>query len=122
MLWEIAFPGSVMILKLVFKIVIEQQLKAVDVTKALLAFPIDIAFLSFSFGAAMLYARPVGSIAVGTILTFAIALLAVTTVFAKKSDQSFTLSKFGMTFVHVIVAYVLSFVAFWCAVNAGAPI
>jgi hypothetical protein len=56
-MWDLAFPGTVMVLKLLFKLFIEQQVKAVDIAKAILAFPIDIAFLSFSFGAAIIYAK-----------------------------------------------------------------
>jgi hypothetical protein len=106
MFWEVAFPGSVMLLKLVFKITIEQQLKPVDVAKAILAFPIDIAFLSFSFGAAILYARPIATMRQDTprdmamMIVVAVALLVITTTFAKKSDASFTLSHFGMMFLH----------------------
>jgi hypothetical protein len=125
MMWDIAFPGTVMLLKLVFKITIEQQIKPVDVAKAVLAFPIDIAFLAFSFGAALLYARPLGVMHTNGIrqmfvaLVVAIILLVITTVFSKKSDNAFTLEKFKMTFLHVLVAYVLSFVAVWGAMNVG---
>jgi len=61
MLIDMAFPGSVMLLKLFFKILIEQEAKLVDFFNAFLNFPIDIAFLSFSFSAALLYA-PSGKI------------------------------------------------------------
>jgi hypothetical protein len=125
-MWELAFPGSVMLLKLLFKITIEQQLKAVDLTKAIIAFPIDIAFLSFSFGAAILYSRPTSGMRADSLrdmfvaLVVAVILLLITTVFSKKSDTAFTTYKKGMTFLHVLVAYLFSFGAMWGALHVGA--
>ncbi|MCA6120346.1 hypothetical protein J6500_00280 [Bradyrhizobium sp. WSM 1704] len=115
-----------MVLKLLFKLFIEQQVKPVDVAKAILAFPIDIAFLSFSFGAAILYAKPPSTIHTGTVremfvvLLLSIMVLMLCTVLAKKSDMAFTLNKFAMMFLLVILAYVVSIVAVWGALNVGA--
>jgi hypothetical protein len=124
-MWDIAFPGTVLLLKLVFKTVIEQQMKPVDVAKAMLAFPIDIAFLAFSFGAAILYSRPPAQIANGTLrdmfiaIVAAIILLASTTAFSKKSGEAFTRERFVMTFVHIIPAYALSLLTLWAALHAA---
>jgi hypothetical protein len=126
MLWNIAFPGSVMVLKLLFKMLIEQKLKPVDVAKAILAFPIDIAFLSFSFGAAFLYSRPITALTqddpqkMASIIVGTIVLLAITTLFSRKSDDSFNVSKFGKAFLYVVFAYVLSAGAFWGALHIKA--
>jgi hypothetical protein len=104
-------------------------MKPVDVAKAILAFPIDIAFLSFSFGAAaLLYARPPGTIRDGTIremftaLVAAVVLIAITTAFSKKSDNAFTIDRFKMMFLHVLVAYILSLVTLWGALNVHAAL
>ena len=126
MLWNVAFPGSVMILKLIFKLLIENKLKAVDLAKAILAFPIDIAFLSFSFGAGLLYMRPLGTLSqddpqkMSAIIVITIILLAITTFLSRKSDNSFTLSKFGTSFFYVLLAYALSAGAFWGALHIKA--
>jgi hypothetical protein len=99
MVTDLTFPGSVMLLKLVFKTTIEQEVKYVDVFKAFLNFPIDIAFLSFSFGSAVLYGLPLTSMradTVKTILTFVIACIVVSgiiTLLCKKSDKAFTKDK-----------------------------
>ena len=125
-MWDLAFPGTVMVLKLLFKLFIEQQVKPVDIAKAILAFPIDIAFLAFSFGAALLYAKPPSSIHIGTIremfviLLLAVMILMICTVLAKKSDAAFTLNKFALMFLLVILAYLASMVAVWGALNIGA--
>lgn len=124
-MWDIAFPGTVMMLKLVFKLTIEQQMKPVDVAKAVLAFPIDMAFLSFSFAAAIVYSREDevlhdltlrGTIA---LVISSVIVLLLTTTFAKKSDAAFTLNRFVWMFCHVICAYVFSITAMLCALHAG---
>lgn len=125
-MWDLAFPGTVMVLKLLFKLFIEQSVKPVDIAKAILAFPIDIAFLSFSFGAAILYAKPPSSIQIGTIremfvvLLIAIIALMIITVLAKKSDAAFTLNKYALMFLLVILAYLASMAAIWGALSIGA--
>ncbi|WP_105430210.1 hypothetical protein [Neorhizobium sp. T6_25] len=58
MLPDIFFPSSVLLLKFVYKLFIEQEVKALDVFRALCAFPLDMAFLSFSFFAAFVYSIP----------------------------------------------------------------
>jgi hypothetical protein len=122
----IVFPGTVLLLKLAFKLTIEQELDAVDVAKALLSFPVDIAFLSFSFGAALLYAKPVSEMHDGTVrnmfvaLILAVILLVCTTVFSKKSDKAFTLERFWKSGFLVFVSYVFSFLALFGAMNVGA--
>jgi hypothetical protein len=126
MWWAIAFPGTVMLLKLLFKLTIEQEIGAVDVAKALLAFPVDIAFLSFSFGAALLYARPVSELHDSTLrqmfvaLVIAIVLLVCTTLFSKKSDKAFTREQFIRTSIHILIAYLFSIAALVGAMNVSA--
>jgi hypothetical protein len=60
-------PASVICLKFVFKLVIGHEVKKVDIAKALIVFPIDIVFLSFSFGAAVLYSIHAKSPAMPTV-------------------------------------------------------
>lgn len=124
-MWDVAFPGTVMVLKLFFKICVEQQVKYVDVAKALLAFPVDIAFLSLSFGSAVLYARepagfqPETVRSMFTILLIALVLIFVVTVVTKKSDRAFTSDSYILTFVLFAAAYSLSALTFWGALNLG---
>lgn len=125
-MWDIAFPGTVMVLKLFFKVCVEQQVKYLDVAKAVLAFPIDIAFLSLSFGAALLYSRPpsvlqdhtIRSMFIALFLTLVLVLLI--TVLAKKSDAAYNRARYFWTFGFFFVAYVLAAVTVWGALNVGA--
>jgi hypothetical protein len=88
-------PAGVIALKFLMKITVEQEVNRIEVTKALLAFPIDLTFLSLTFGVAMivlLQSRPRDSIptelALLIFVGYIIAALLVT-VFSRKSDKAF---------------------------------
>jgi hypothetical protein len=114
MLADLAFPGTVMLLKFVSKILIEQEVKAVDFFKALLSFPIDIAFLSLSFGSAVLLSilgRSSVAAAGKTLLAFVLACLIfslITIMFCRKSDRAFTNERNIATIVFACLGYLLS--------------
>lgn len=111
---DLLFPGSVLLLKFIFKLTIEQEVKTADASKALLNFPLDLAFLAFSFAAAILYAVPPTEINAGSvksmfgILISAIVVLALITLTCKKSDRAYTLENLKMAAVLAVFSYVLA--------------
>lgn len=54
MISSYAFPGCILVLKLFFKVFVDQKPKWIDGFRAALAFPVDVTFLAFSYGAATL--------------------------------------------------------------------
>lgn len=123
---ELAFPGTIMLLKFVSKILIEQEVRAVDFFKALLSFPIDIAFLSLSFGSAVLLSilgkSPVEAVG-KTILSFVLACLIfslITIMFCRKSDRAFTNERNIATVVFAFLGYLLSALVLLGSVEMGA--
>lgn len=112
---DLALPGSVLLLKAISKLFIEQEVRAVDLFRAALSFPTDIAFLSFSFGAAVLYGLdPSGQARVGgqMLVLFAVlctTILLLVTALTKKSDRSFTADRNGECLMFAAVSYVGSF-------------
>lgn len=54
MIADYVFPGSILFLKFMFKLFVDQKPKLLDAYRAFLSFPIDITFLSLSFGVATL--------------------------------------------------------------------
>ena len=92
------FPSSVMLLKLVVKQFSDQETKLLDIFKALLAFPIDIAFLSMAFGSAIIslhYKSASVAFFKGSLvfLVVCVILAIVVTVVCKKADRAFALDK-----------------------------
>lgn len=100
-----------MLLKFSLKAVVENEVKQVDVLKALTMFPVDVAFLSLSYGSAILYANP--SLVEGdrgiktllaTVLVSIIFLLPVI-VLSKKSEKAFVLSQSWKSTILAAIAY-----------------
>jgi hypothetical protein len=123
---ELAFPGTIMLLKFVSKIVIEQEVRVVDFFKALLSFPIDIAFLSLSFGSAVLLSilakSPVETVG-KEILAIVIGCLIfslITIMFCKESDRAFTNERNIATVVFAFLGYLLSSLVLLGSVEMGA--
>jgi hypothetical protein len=116
-LGDIAFPGFVMVLKLVSKLFVEREVSFMDALKAMVVFPIDITFLAFSFGAAILYAIPPQSVHTGSVKKMFAVLIACTilsivvTALCRKGDKALDQSKFGTTIGWAIVTYGASFCA-----------
>lgn len=111
MLADLVLPGSIMLLKFSLKAVVENEVKQVDVLKALTMFPVDVAFLSLSYGSAILYANP--SLVEGdrgiktllaTVLVSIIFLLPVI-VLSKKSEKAFVLSQSWKSTILAAIAY-----------------
>lgn len=111
MLAAYGLPGCVLILKLLFKIFVDQKPRWVDAFRALLAFPVDVTFLSFSYGAATLAlisaARGVQPDAkIVMTLTVAVMIFAIiTTKIAKFSDVSLDEEKYVFVGLSAVCAY-----------------
>lgn len=99
--WDYLLPGSVIMLKFGLRVTTDQETNGADTLKAILVFPVDIAFLSLSYGSAILYsaqtsqasALPVKGVI--TIVFVAIALLLPIIVVSKKSERALILAKTG---------------------------
>jgi len=97
--WDFALPGVIILLKFGLKIATDQETNGADTLKAILVFPVDIAFLSLSYGSAVLYtAHGTGGLTVPikatiTIIFMAITLLIPVIILTKKSERAFVLSK-----------------------------
>lgn len=93
------FPCSIIVLKLLLKLFVGQDANRVDVYKALLAFPIDAAFLSVSYASAILLAitnaQP-NSMPVVTswaIFSFGMCMLIPVIALCRKSEKAFITDK-----------------------------
>jgi hypothetical protein len=114
---DIAFPGFVMLLKLVSKLFIEREVTIMDTLKAMIVFPIDIIFLAFSFGAAILYATPAQLIGPGSLKKMLAIVVACTvvavliTALCRKGDKALDEKKYKLTITWAIPTYLASLVA-----------
>lgn len=99
LIWDYLLPGSVIMLKFGLRMTTDQETNGVDTLKAIMVFPVDIAFLSLSYGSAILYSGQIQSASpapVKAILSaafIAVALLLPVIVVAKKSERALVLSK-----------------------------
>lgn len=99
---DYVLPGSVILLKFGLKLSTDQETNTADTLKALMVFPVDIAFLSLSYGSAILYSTlstqssilPVKAVLATAFL--AIALLLPVIVISKKSERAFIKEKFAI--------------------------
>jgi hypothetical protein len=98
-IWDYMLPGSIIMLKFGLRMTTDQETNGVDTLKAIMVFPVDIAFLSLSYGSAILYSGQMHSTAptpVKAILSaafIAVALLIPVIVVARKSERALILSK-----------------------------
>lgn len=115
MLSDYLLPGSIIILKFGLRMTTESETNSVDTLRALTLFPIDVAFLSLSYGSAILYTRsgieasPSTVKAILTTAFLAIALLLPVIVIAKKAERALVLSKFRRSFALSVIGYILAF-------------
>lgn len=122
---DLLFPGSVMLLKFIFKLLIEQEVRLSDALKALLNFPLDLAFLAFSFGAAILYSMPASAPALqvatmkailGSMIA-AIVVLSILAMMCRKSDKAFTGERLLSAFAIGVSSYAVSLLTVYLALN-----
>jgi hypothetical protein len=122
-LGELTFPASIVLLKFICKLFVDQRVQWLDVGKALLAFPIDIVFLSFSFGSGLLYLMPSDQIRTGTIksmfglLVICICVALLTTFICRRSDAALTQSRYWICGLLFVVSYCISVVSIFGALG-----
>lgn len=123
MLKDLAWPASILLLKFVCKLFIDQNIRLFDVGRALISFPIDIIFLSFSFGSALLYAMPSHAIGNSSIknmfmLLVLCMIIIISIIFiCRRSDAAFTQGKKIWCSFLFFISYVLSAASILCAVS-----
>jgi hypothetical protein len=120
---EYLLPGSVLLLKLAFKLFVDQTPKLVDTFKALIAFPIDMTFLAFSFGSASLVQAQIGKAGssdvkmIISLAVFGVLFAFVTTKIARWSDSALDQNKLIVSGLLALVGYFFAvFVVYWSLV------
>jgi hypothetical protein len=113
------FPGGVILLKFLFRLVVEEEFKGVNLAKALLVFPIDIGFLSLAFGTTTLTSSKDISSVKG-VMTFAVSYfvaLILITVFCKQSDKAFEADSNRLSVLFSTIGYTVALSIFLVAIN-----
>jgi hypothetical protein len=114
MLADYILPGSVILLKFGLRITTDTETNTPDTLRALMVFPIDIAFLSLSYGSAILYssqnlsADPHTVKAIVAAAFLAIVLLLPVIVISKKAERAFVIDRYGRATTLAALAYVMS--------------
>jgi hypothetical protein len=109
--FELLLPGSILAIKFAFKVVVDQQLSSTGLMKAFLMFPVDIAFLTFTFGAAAFSFSPPSADPVRAVLIFALAtifVLFVVHICCRRADLFFDKAKMVPAVSLAAAAYLLS--------------
>jgi hypothetical protein len=108
------FPCSVLAVKFLFRLAAGQHVSRVVLVRAILSFPVDLAFLALSFLAVLLtylQARAPFPLSTKDILgVFLVSIVAAFLVqlFARKSDDQYTLEKYFASVCWMIPAYLIS--------------
>lgn len=114
---EHLLPGTVIALKLFFRLFVGQTVNRVEAARVVLAFPIDLAFLAVSFAAVFLghlqvkTQNPLSTSSVLGLFLLYVIVAGCVTLFSKKSDCAFILDDHLITVVWMIPAYFLSLAA-----------
>jgi hypothetical protein len=117
-------PGTVVLLKLFFRLFVGHSASRIEIAKAALAFPIDLAFLAISFSAVFLgymQSRAVSPLSTGATLgIFVLYILAGGTValFVKKADGAFVMDRHLIMIAWNIPAYFISTLAIFFSIWA----
>lgn len=125
---EYIFPGSVLFLKLVFRIFVDQKFKWGIAVKSLYIFPLDLAFLSLSFGAvamshATLTAGEKGNIKTVIASTvICVILLLIITPIARAAGDAVDDSRWWPAAWLCMSGYFLSFIILFGSLNIGAMV
>jgi hypothetical protein len=95
MIADYVLPGSVIALKFLFRLFIGQQVTKTEVFKAILSFPVDLAFLAVSFSAIILpgmQTRPTNPLSTKDVMYLFVVYIViafVVTAFSRHSDNAF---------------------------------
>ncbi|MBY5484669.1 hypothetical protein HFO87_09310 [Rhizobium leguminosarum] len=123
--WDYALPGSIILLKLMLRLGTDQETNTADTLKAVLVFPVDIAFLSLSYGSAILYASQgnvAGQMPVKAVLTIAflaVFLLLPVIIISKKSERALILEKTKKAGWLAFVGYALALSITTLSISVG---
>ena len=121
---EYLLPGSVLLLKFLFRLLVDQSPRLVDFFKALIAFPVDMTFLAFSFGAATLVHASAGKESnVRMIITFVVgAVIAalVTTKLSRASDAALDRSRVVAASSITALGYAAALTVLYFSLTIGA--
>lgn len=120
MVGEYVLPGSLVLLKLGMRLFLDQEVTRVDATKAAMAFPVDLAFLAFTFGAAGMVAAaqqaadPIDMKSAAAFMVSCALLGGAVIVLCKRSDKAFMREKNVAAGVLTGLSYTASaFVVIW---------
>lgn len=121
---EYALPGSVLLIKLAYRLAVDQRPGVYDLARAAILFPLDIAFLSLSFGAASIVHANHGGAEVSihvqffasVILAFVAGLVGVT-VLTKRAEDQFEKVHYIATSILTSVGYITATFLLVCSLN-----
>lgn len=125
---EYVLPGSVLLLKLVFRVCVDQRFTWIDTLRAVVVFPADVAFLSFSFGAATLAQlqatgeQPIDSRFTLTASVLCVAFVMLASVSSKASERAFDSSQFIRMAALSGTGYCLAALVLYWSLHVGALI
>ena len=121
---EFLLPGTVVLFKSALRLMVDRQVTGLLFAKAFLAFPIDITFLSFSYGAALLISAqhrgaswPTGFL-LGLIVAYAL-LGTLINLACSKADRAFDAERNWVTFFISLGCYIFAFGILYATLFSG---
>lgn len=123
MIADYLLPGSVLVLKLMFKLFADQSPRLVDLFKALITFPIDMTFLAFSFGAATLAHADGGPPNVKTVIALVLGGVIcafLTTKLCRLADGAFDRNRLWQSGFLAVIGYVIAAAVVYSSLAVGA--
>lgn len=121
---EFLLPGTVILFKSVLRLMIDRQVTSINFAKAFLSFPVDLTFLSLSYGvASIVSAQQRGAnwpITVTLAVIMLYALVGVLTIFVcSKSDRAFDAERNVFTAATCFLAYAVAFLTLGITMFGG---
>jgi uncharacterized membrane protein len=112
---ELLLPGSVMLLKSLYRLSVDREVDLIRVVKAILSLPVDLAFLACSYASSLMILsylkEPDRSLSVGAILATVVVYLSIGVIVAivcSKADKHFDLDNNVGTLKFAGLSYVIS--------------
>jgi hypothetical protein len=125
MIADYVLPGSIILLKFGLRITTDSETNSADTMRALTLFPVDVGFLSLSYGSAILYSSSSLAADPSTIkLILAVAFLAIVLllpviVISKKAERAFVLAKHGRATLFSVLGYLMAFAITAISIGIG---
>jgi len=123
---EFLLPGTVVAFKFLLRLFLNQEVDKVKFQQALLQFPIDLAFLAFSFATASLITAAAiaktkveGEASLSLILIF-LLVTTVVIVFCSFANKAFVRDENRLPYLFLIPSYFLSIIVLFISFRAGA--